>query len=334
MKCTRTIDLFSSYAENAMEPPLRVAFEQHLAECEECKAAYEKFNATLMVLEEMPEIEVPAGLHASVMARIEQARHANPRPVRWWHLDWQRVFTLRVPARGLAVGFGALLLMVLMVQLTPVKSIVAGFIPSRQAPIADVTNLDLPKPPNDAANGCVISQLGLSICVDATAAGNPDGSYALRLDAKGEPAIEYQVDLMPQSATAPDAQGEGYHNGFVQSNRGATVGVVAGENKVARVEWRRGGHSYTEYIFLPSRFNSEAGGKTISIENTNVYSALRQVAETYGVVILASGDLSKIVNYAGGRSLDPQDAVYGVARAAGLKWVGKSSGVFVVEPGS
>ena len=335
MKCARAIDLFSSYAENAMEAPLRLAFEQHLAECEECKAAYESFNATLMVLEEMPEMEVPAGFHAAVMARIERARQANPHPVRWWHLDWGRVFTVRVPARALALGFAVLLLLVVLVQLTPTHTIRGFFgLPSTQEPVADTRNLDLPKPPSGVPGACVILQSGLSICVDTSAAATSTGSYALRLDANGDSTIEYEVDLMPSNAGSPDAQGSLYHNGFVQAKQGATVGVAIGENTVARVAWRNGGRLCKEYVFLPSQFNSEAGSRMIAIENTSLYEALRQVSETYGVVVLASGDLSKNVSYAGGRSLDPQDAVYRVARAAGLKWVGKSSGVYVVEPGS
>jgi len=335
MKCARAIELFSSYAENAMEAPLRLAFEQHLAECEECKGAYESFNATLMVLEEMPEMEVPAGFHAAVMARIDRAMQANPHPVRWWHLDWGRVFTVRVPARALAVGFAALLLLVVLVQLTPTHTIRGFFgLPSTQGPVADTRNFDLPKPPSGAPGACVISQSGLSICVDTSAAGTSTGSYALHLDAKGELAIEYEVDLMPANATTPDAEGEVYHRGYVRAKQGAAVGVAVGESTVARVAWPNGSRSCKEYVFLPSGFSSEAGPKMIAIENTSVYEALKQVSETYGVVVLASGDLSKTVNYAGGRSLDPQDAVYGVARAAGLRWVGKSSGVYVVEPGS
>jgi len=335
MKCARAINLFSSYAENAMEPPLRAAFEQHLAECGECKAAYRKFNATLMMLEEMPEAQVPAGFHTAVMARIEQNRQTNPHPVRWWHLDWQTVFTVRVPARALALGLAVLLLMVLLVRLTPVTSIMAGFFfPSRHVVVQPDPNL--PKLPSGAPNGSyVISQPGLTICVDTSAIGTSTDSYALLLSAKGDSATGYEVYLMPQAATSPDVQARPYHKGFVQAKQPDAVGGLgAGENTVARVDWRSGGRSYTEYVFLPSHFSSEAADRMIVIENTSVYGALRQISETYGVVILASGDLNKTVLHAGGRSLNTQDAIFGVVTATGLKWSGKGPGVYVVEPGS
>lgn len=333
MKCARAIDLFSSYAENAMEPPLRVAFEQHLAECGECKAAYRKFNATLMMLEEMPEVEVPAGFHTAMMARIEQNRQTNPHPVRWWHLDWQTVFTVRVPARALALGLAVLLLMALLVRLTPVTSIMAGFFPSRHVVVQPDPNL--PKLPSGAPNGsCVISQPGLTICVDTSALGTSTDSYTLVLSVKGDSATGYEIYLMPEAATSPDVQAKPYLGGFVHAKQPDTVRVGAGENTVARVEWQQGGRSYREYVFLPSHFSSEAADRMIVIENTSVYGALRQISETYGVVILASGDLNKTVLHAGGRSLNTQDAIFGVVTATGLKWSGRSPGVYVVEPGS
>lgn len=110
--------------------------------------------------------------------------------------------------------------------------------------------------------------------------------------------------------------------------------MQADDNVVARVEWRQGGHSYKEYVFLPSHFSSEAADKMIAIENTNVYGALRRISETYGVVIMASGDMNKTVLHVGGRSLNTQDAIFGVVTATGLKWSGKGPGVYVVEPGS
>ena len=62
MKCLNAQELFSSYLENEMDAELRTAFEQHLATCPLCEARYDRFHATVMLLEEMPEIETPPAL--------------------------------------------------------------------------------------------------------------------------------------------------------------------------------------------------------------------------------------------------------------------------------
>ena len=67
MKCGKAQELFSSYLEKTIQPPLGVAFEQHLAECARCKAAYDRFHATTIVLDELPMVQPPPDLHAIVM---------------------------------------------------------------------------------------------------------------------------------------------------------------------------------------------------------------------------------------------------------------------------
>ncbi len=110
MRCARVRDLFSSYLENEMDVPTSVQFEKHLAECNKCQADYDRFTAAVMVLDEVKEVDPPAGLHAAVMAGVEKTRRAVPSPVRWWQIDWQHVFTLRVPARAAAYAAVALVM--------------------------------------------------------------------------------------------------------------------------------------------------------------------------------------------------------------------------------
>ncbi len=126
MKCNRIQEMFSDYMENAMDARSCVEFEQHLTECACCSMDYDRFTQTVTMLDEMPEVEPPADFHASVMARVERARRTAPRPVRWWEIDWQRVFTIRVPARAVAMGLTLVLLMVLAVRFTGLSTITAG----------------------------------------------------------------------------------------------------------------------------------------------------------------------------------------------------------------
>lgn len=338
MKCARAQDLFSSYAENAIEPPLRVAFEQHLAECQECKTRYEKFNATMMMLEEMPEVEVPAGFHAAVMARVEQSAQNVARPVRWWHLDWQRVFTVRVPARALAVGVAGLLAAGLLVQLTSLNSITANLLFPHKQVASPVGVNDSNAPKLNAVQPrsfCLdVSESGISVCVDTSAVGTLQSSYSLRFEGKSELPVKFEVYLMPADAISPDADGTLFYSGFVKSNQDATVGVAAGQTAVARISWERDGRSYRQYVFMPSRFSTVAASRDITIEADNVYSALRQVSEAYGVVILASGDLNKKSSYMGGINRTPADALYGIVQSTGLTWDGAGTGTYVVKPAS
>ena len=148
MKCAKAQELFSGYLENTILAPTRVALEQHLTQCPQCKAAYDRFHATAVVLDELPEVEAPLGLHAAVMARVEQARRAAPQRVAWWHVDWQSVFNARVPVRAVAMGFAVVLLLAVVVQLTPLRSMTAGFFwqpPSTQIPLGEP--VDAPKGP-------------------------------------------------------------------------------------------------------------------------------------------------------------------------------------------
>ncbi|MCL5103138.1 MAG: zf-HC2 domain-containing protein [Armatimonadetes bacterium] len=330
MKCARALDLFSSYAENAIEPPLRVVFEQHLAECSECRAEYEKFNATVMMLEEMPMVGTPAGFHAAVMARVEQARRATPSPVRWWHLDWERVFTVRVPARAVALGMAVLLLMVLVVQLTPVTSVVANFFGVPQPGMKNTigTGDQAPKPYSAVSNWAVS---GLSINVGVGTAAGSQTSYTLRLETKSSEAIAFSVSMV-----TGEASGELESSGYVARSQPAVVPVYvdrAGRPAVARVDWQYKDRKYSEFVFLPSTFAAEALVKSFSLSDASVFRVLSTISETYGIVILATGDMTKRIGYAGVENQMPSDALYNAVRSTGLKWHAVGQSVYMVEPG-
>ncbi len=329
MKCTRIQDLFSSHLENAMEPPLRVAFEQHLDECPECKASYEKFNAAILMLEEMQELDVPEGFHAAVMARVEQSRRVVAHPVRWWRLDWQRVFTVRVPARALAMGLSAVLLGALVVQFTPLHSITANIIaPSRQSGSGISENsLDSTKPPTRHWS---VNDSSMSIIVDVSEVGSAQNAYSLQFKSKSNKAIKFDVFLMPADAKSADVSNSSFYSGYVESKQGAVVSIDAG--KTVRIDWQQDGRAYREFVFMPSWLSAAADSKSLPLIDASVYDALKMVSELYGVVVLASGDLSKNVSLAAGVSQRPEDVLYDIARGAGLKYGGIAHSIYKVQP--
>lgn len=331
MKCARAQELFSSYMENTMEPPLRVAFEGHLAECADCNASYEKFNATMMMLEELPEVEVPASFHAAVMARVEQSKRVAPEPVKWWHLDWQHVFTVRVPARGLAMGMAVLLLMVMTMQLSPLHSITAGLLPSTtKGATTGINDANAPKIPSHNLG----KQSGLSILVDTSAIGTAQNNYSLRFQADGREAIKFEVFILPAGTVTADAPGTPYYSGFVSDKQDVVLGIAGGQPTIMRVECKQSGREFKEYLFMPSQLSAAATSKDFSVDNVTTYDALRQLSEAYGVVILASGDLSKTVSTGSGVVKDRENALYDIVRPVGLNSHGVAPSVYMVEPGS
>ena len=71
MNCESTRELYSDYSEGALAPGESQALEQHFAACPACQADYEGFRQIEAILAEgLPEVEIPAGFHASVMKKV------------------------------------------------------------------------------------------------------------------------------------------------------------------------------------------------------------------------------------------------------------------------
>jgi hypothetical protein len=327
--------MFSALMENAMEPPLRVALEQHLAECPQCNADYEKFNAAVMMLEELPEIETPSGFHAAVMARVERERQVVPHSVKWWNLDWQRVFTIRVPARAAAMGFAVLLLMVMMFQLTPASTVVADWFGIPRAVNNSIGDdpADAPKL-TDSNSDYNTTLAGLSINVKPSAS----GVYLLQFAAKEKDPINFSIYVLPDNASAITEPGDAYQTGFVRRGEQSTTRVSAASStgsQVLGVTWTYKDQSHRRFIFLPSSFDPEASGKSLqlSISDVSMYDALKTISRSYGVVILATGDMGMQINYAGVDSGTPEDVLYRSMLQAKMRWQAVDTSIYTVEPG-
>jgi hypothetical protein len=135
---------------------------------------------------------------------------------------------------------------------------------------------------------------------------------------------------MPADAKSADVSNSPFYSGYVESKQGAVVSVDAGTT--VRIDWQQDGRAYRQYVFMPSRLSSVADSKSLPLIDASVYGALKQVSELYGVVIIASGDLSKNVSLAAGASQRPEDALYDIAREAGLKCEGVAHSIYKVQP--
>ncbi len=324
MKCARVQDLFSSYLEGTMDSPLCMAVEQHLADCPRCKSAYDRFHAAVVMLEEMPEMEPPPDFHASVMAGVQRARVTAPKPVKWWEIDWQHVFTIRVPARAAAAAVAVLLLMVITVQLTPLGPVVGGFIGLRHAQHSTVPPVDdggvNPWVPQGTSFSA--ADAGLSIGIAARAS----GTYDLRLGTKSNEPVAFTIDT-----------GRKAYNGVVVSDQDTVIKVSVPSTMAsitAKVEWRHGNKGHDEALFLPAKFDERSSEKRLSfsMQNVTIRQVLRRISEDYGIVILASGDIDYHLPYAAVRDGNPGDALYDCLESAGMKGQALADSVYVVEP--
>lgn len=307
MRCAKARDLFSSYLEGEMDVAASLLFEQHLAECPKCKAEYDRFNAAVMMLDEMPEVDPPANFHASVMARVEQARGAAPSPVRWWQIDWQHVFTIRVPARAAAFVAAALVMVGVLVQVTPVGTGVMNLLGLQKASDTLVTETQTATaPPWQLKSGDAVYDMsgsGLLISVTSRVDASPR-TYALRLQARSDEPVAFTVRA-----------GSDKYAGLVVRNQDSTIRVSVPASKelvTAQVKWHYKGESYSQSVYLPQNFNPGAHAKRLSMrfDNMAVGDLLSSIARQYGVVILASGDMEKIVPLAVVQSSSPSEALY------------------------
>lgn len=345
MKCDRAKDLFSRYLEDALDSDLRADLEGHLSACRECEARYDRFHATVMLLEEVPEVETPQGFHSAVMSRVEQARRAAPHPVRWWAVDWQRVFTVSVPARAVAAGFAIVILLALAVQLTPLNNIAAGMLFGKRAPESVITEkIDAPLGPRpygtlpEAAGRYYKSETGLSISVSVDSSQGQRNVYLLRLETQSEDPVDFRVYLLPDGTTSANDERDQIHGGQVTDIRDAVVPVVvtpSGSLKrcvIARVAWEFAGRSYGQYLFLPSKFDAAGSARLgLSLGSTGVYDVAAAISAEYGAVIMAPGNLegaSAAVDLQRGGA---EDALKQAAASGGLRWRQLGSSIYALE---
>ena len=70
--------LTGAYALDAVDDIERARFEQHLAECDDCRAEVAELRETAALLTEATAVEAPASLRTSVLAGISQVRPLPP----------------------------------------------------------------------------------------------------------------------------------------------------------------------------------------------------------------------------------------------------------------
>lgn len=346
MKCAKAQELFSSYLEKTIQPPLGVALEQHLAECAQCKAEYERFHATAVVLDELPVVEPPPDMHAAIMAHVQRARREAPGRVKWLHLDWQSVFTLRVPAKALAMGGAMLIVLAMLVQLTPLHTITANIFGAQPASQMTYDDPNIgPRILPQGVKGDSVTKyadldggLSIGVWVDSNSASTV---YTMRLAARGDEAIPVQVYLLRDGSLADgisaDEMTNVLHDGVVANKRSAVVSVVIAQPgsgrgaKVAMVTWKSEANSYSEFVFLPSSFGTAAKSAGLSVKGTAISDILSGLSFDCGAVILAPGDITSRTATVSVGAASGDEMMSDAMKQIGLTWQPLAASVYEVK---
>ena len=344
MKCGRAQELFSSYLEKTIQPPMGVALEQHLAECARCKAAYGRFHATTIVLDELPMVEPPPDMHAVIMRRVEQARREAPGRVKWLHFDWQSVFTLRVPAKALAAALTLLLVFVMVMQLTPLHSYMAalsGVQPvSKHLPM-EGNYVNPPEPPGfTTRSGVRYADVGagLSVGVTVDKTGQAGTLYDIGLAAVGDASVQVRVYELPEGSVGSSVHSSDLTSvryiGTVSGSKNATARITQPEfgtrTKVAMIIWKSDGKSASELVYLPPRSGEEKTAG-VSMEGMGVCDILNTLSADYGAVIIAPADCGAKTASVNVTAASADQAMAAAAQQTGLGLRRLQPSVYVVR---
>lgn len=344
MKCTKAQELFSSYLENTVQPPMGVALEQHLAECDRCKAEYGRFHATTVVLDELPEVEPPADLHAMIMARVEEARRTTPSRVKWWSFDWQSALTVRVPAKAIAGCAAALLVLAVLAQFGPLHTVTASLLGGQRVTTHINAEGTAPGPlPSgfkaDSSAQYVAVGAGLSVGVRVDSKSASSTVYMMRLATPSDTPVQVQVSMLPSSERTIALKP--FYKGSISRDQEAAVPIVVTQSSrgriadVAVVRWTNADKTAEEYVFLPSAFGS-VGGKAqvsaaVSASGQGAFDLLDQLSADYGAVILAPNTVSDSAERMSVDAGTVSDAIAEASKQAELTSQLVGSSVYIVK---
>ena len=95
MNCDRTRELISDSLDGVLADNLKGKFDRHVRDCAPCRAFHAQMKDSLLLLEELPAVEVDAGFDGAVWARIraqESPAGAWSRLRIWAVAMWREAF--------------------------------------------------------------------------------------------------------------------------------------------------------------------------------------------------------------------------------------------------
>ncbi len=105
MDCSEVQNLLSEYSVGLFEGARKAEIERHLSACPECRAELEKLNGVMLLVDDLNEVEPPAGLWNGVYNRITQP---EPRVGTWerigaWLQGSRRTWSVGVATAALVI---------------------------------------------------------------------------------------------------------------------------------------------------------------------------------------------------------------------------------------
>ncbi|MBI2843488.1 MAG: zf-HC2 domain-containing protein [Armatimonadetes bacterium] len=337
MKCEKAQELFSDHLEIALERPMVVAFERHLAECSACQHDYTSFKTTWQMLEMLPTIEPPKGFACDVVMEARMRREAERRAQTGWQRVFSEMFTSKLASRALATGFAVILAFFLSIQVivhTPLRGIIGAWLVA--APRADVGKVA--QQPGATGPAMAWLKSGLSFAVDSSGPGTGTGVFRLVLTPKDASAKRVRVYLMESWSPRFDEEGFKQANLVFEDDigpNGQVIPFVIGRSReqqvvTAVIEWEHESRKFLEAVFVPTQVGQRSHG--VSIRDADLYSALQEVSAAFGTMILVNADIKRAGSGINVESNSVEDAFYGVLKDSGLMWRPLSgSEVYIVE---
>jgi hypothetical protein len=341
MKCEKARELYSDHLEGAMERPMAVAFEQHLAECSECARDFASFKTTWEMLNTLPEVTPPPGFAWDVVMKIRIQREAEQRAKSRWQIVWSNFVASRVPAKVFATGFAAFM-MFQVVTRTPLRGVIVSYLGTPTRVKTQVPSTQPAWNPKQIAEAWLHS--GLSFELDSSDAREGTSVVRLLLKPQGVSSKQVRVYLMDPGHVRFDQEGAKnaslLFDGTVDRS-GQVIPFVLRYNgnqqtvTTALVEWEHKGRKFMEAVFMPTQLNPIGVNPlgSMNINESELYSALQQVSATFRVVILAQADISARVKDIQVNKGTPDDALYKTLSDIGLSWrpLGLGSQVYAIE---
>lgn len=336
MKCDRTRELFSEYLEGALERPMAVALERHMAECPDCEREYSAFRLTWQMLESLPEVAPRPGFASGVVMELTRRREAERRERVWWKQLFGGAFTARVPARAWAAAAAAAIL-IAGAAIPPVRDTVGATLGIRP-----VTTPQVHAEWKKVEPGMAWLESGLSFELDSSS--TQTGWSVFRLLLKPKDTTNEQVKVFIMEPGKPNFDADGIRraklifDGDVQES-GQVIPFVLGQSTekqgvaTALIQWEHRRRTFTEAVFVPMKMNSGSGTAvgSVRIEGTELYTALQEISSAFGVVVLANGDINQMVKGVNVSNGPADDAIHQVAENTNLRWRPLGARVYVIE---
>lgn len=320
MDCARAKELFSDYLEGNIEHNLSALMRRHVEECDSCKREYNAFKQTWSALGVVSEVSVPVNFRHDVLMRMARLQHERNQSAK--HLARRSGYgTLVRPlfvARAAAIACAFALIAVVFVNFPQKQDGVntGSFAPGIETLTprgSDTPSLQAVREqqwksrrlgrntlwvdiyPNSRKNRTTLYRVTLSINNYAI----PEEQIIARIGA--------EVYLLPPDCFGSDDGDRGnlVWAGNIIKDSPVVVPVLVDESSSPRdsisllVQWTFRQRKFAYVVFIPAQTASQRAldfsinSPTMRIATYGLYATLRNIAQDYGVPLVANAYLEE-----------------------------------------